>query len=240
MRAASIAAPIALAALLLAGCEDHPAASGRTSTPTTTTSAPNLSTFQPSATDKDPSKAIPGIKIREYAVGLHVEAPKRVNYDQSPPFGGAHDMIWAACNGVVYPKPVRSENMVHTLEHGAIWIAYNPDEIRGSALDALTAKVTGQTYLSISPYPGLDKPVSLQAWGHQLKLDDPDDPRIDQFIAALRMNQYTTPEPGASCDATPYFDVDDPPPFDPSPPGPGAMPVNGTATGPAGSPTSTG
>ncbi len=37
---------------------------------------------------------------------------------------------WATCNGVVYTKAVRIENMVHTLEHGAVWIAYNPDTIR--------------------------------------------------------------------------------------------------------------
>jgi Protein of unknown function (DUF3105) len=241
MRAAPIAAAACGALLLLAACDDDSAdANGLGSTSTTKPAPPpDLSTFKPSKANHDPAKAIPGIKIREYAIGLHIQAPQRVGYDQSPPYGGAHDMIWAACNGVVYTKAVRNENMVHTLEHGAVWIAYNPDQVSGDALDTLTAKVTGQTYISISPYPKLDKPVSLQSWGHQLKLDDVNDPRIDEFITALRLNQYTTPELGAPCDATQYFDVDDPPPFDPSPPGPDAMPVNGSSSGPAGGPTST-
>ena len=38
----------------------------------------------------------------------------------------------------------------------------------------------------MSPYPGLDAPISLQAWGYQLKVDNADDPRIDDFIKALR------------------------------------------------------
>jgi hypothetical protein len=49
----------------------------------------------------------------------------------------------------------------------------------------------------MSPYPGLDAPVSLQAWGYQLKLGAATDPRIDQFITALRIK--AAPEPGAAC-----------------------------------------
>ena len=239
MRAASAAVAVC-GLLLLAACDGSASGGGSVDgdDPTTTTTQ-SLSSFEPSESNQDPSKAIAGVKVREYTFGLHVQAPRRVAYDQSPPYGGAHDQVWAACNGVVYDKAVRSENMVHTLEHGAVWIAYNPDEVKGEALDTLTAKVTGQTFISISPYPGLDKPFSLQSWGHQLKLDDVADPRADQFITALRLNRYTTPELGAPCDQIPSFDVDDPPPFDPSPPGPGAMPVNGSASGPAGAPTST-
>jgi hypothetical protein len=118
--------------------------------------------------------------------------------------------------------------MVHALEHGAVWIAYDPETVRASDLEALAAKVDGQPYLMLSPYPNLDAPVSLQSWGHQLKLYEADDERIDQFITALRDNRYTTPEPGAPCGTSPDgFDVANPPPFDPSPPGPDAAPVEG-------------
>ena len=145
---------------------------------------------------------------------------QQVAYTHSPPFGGTHDGYWAACNGVVYPTAVRSENMVHALEHGAVWIAYNPDKITGDALKTLRAKIDGQPYSLMSPYPGLDQPISLQSWGHQLKLSDPNDPRIDQFIQSLRSNQYQYPEPGASCAALGpgQFDQDNPPPFAPAPP----------------------
>ncbi len=181
-----------------------------------------VAAFVPSAANHDPSTQIPGVVVATYKGGTHARPDQRVAYDLSPPMGGAHDQFWAACTGVVYPRAVRSENLVHSLEHGAVWIAYNPDQVSGAALDALTARVEGKPYTVMSPYPGLDRPISLQSWGHQLKLDTADDRRIDQFIAALRTNRYTHPESGASCQALGpgEFDQDNPPPFDPTPPGP--------------------
>ncbi|WP_245757390.1 DUF3105 domain-containing protein [Amycolatopsis xylanica] len=178
--------------------------------------------FVPSAADRDPSKRIPGV-VTEKAEGVHVLPGQRVAYDHLPPFGGKHDPVWAACNGAVYAKAVRTEHMVHALEHGAVWIAYNPDQVSGGALDQLKARVDGKPYMLLSPYPGLDKPVSLQSWEHQLKVDTVDDPRIGQFIVALRTNPNTYFEVGAPCDS-PQFDIDNPPPFDPAPPGADAVP----------------
>jgi hypothetical protein len=130
----------------------------------------------------------------------------------------------------VYDQPVRTENMVHSLEHGAVWIAYNPDLVDDATVSALEAKVDGRTYMSMSPYPGLDAPISLQSWGHQLKVDSVDDERIDHFIEALRLNRYAYPEVGASCSTLPSsFDPANPPPFDASAPGPDAVPMDGGA-----------
>ena len=149
-------------------------------------------------------------------------------YDKHPPLGGAHDQAWANCNGAVYEQAVRTEQMVHSLEHGAVWIAYDPGALAESDVALLAERVEGQPYLMLSPYPGIDKPISLQSWGHQLKVDRADDERIDQFIQALRDNEYTTPEPGAPCDTDPaVFDPANPPAFEPGEPGPDAMPVGG-------------
>ena len=189
-----------------------------------------LAQWQPSDTNKDPSTKIPGVVVKDYKSGQHVQPTQRVAYDQSPPFGGPHDGFWADCDGIVYPNAVRSENMVHALEHGTVWIAYNPDKVKGADLDKLKLKVTGKQFMMLSPYPGLDKAVSLQSWGHQLKVDSAGDPRIDEFISALRTNQYEYPEVGATCDAlgAGQFDPNNPPPFDPSKPGPDAVPMAGT------------
>lgn len=183
--------------------------------------------FTPSAENRDPSDKIAGVLKLDYPGALHVRPDERIAYTHSPPLGGAHDAYWAACNGVVYPTAVRQENLVHSLEHGAVWIAYNPDQVSGDALGTLGAKVDGQPYTVMSPYPGLDQPISLQSWGHQLKLSDAADPRIDQFITALRRNQYTHPEVGASCQAlgAGAFDPDNPPPFVPTP---AVSEINGT------------
>lgn len=186
--------------------------------------------FTPTADNQDPSTQIDGVlEVKDLAAG-HITPPLlRVAYDHVPPIGGPHDPPpdWAACNGQVYDKPVRNESMVHSLEHGAVWIAYNPEQVSGSALQTLRDRVEGQNYIMLSPYPGLDSPISLQSWGHQLKLNDANDERIDQFIRSLRLNQYTSPEVGASCDAAPgRFDPANPPPFDATPPGPDAAPMD--------------
>ncbi|OLT18211.1 hypothetical protein BJF78_12320 [Pseudonocardia sp. CNS-139] len=187
-----------------------------------------LAPFTPTAQNQDPSTQIPGVQVVPFEGGQHVEANQQVAYTHIPPMGGSHDYAWAACNGVVYPEALRSENAVHSMEHGAVWITYNPDQVTGAALDTLRAKVDNQPYTLMSPYPDLDQPISLQSWGHQLKLTDANDPRIDQFITALRVNQYQHPEPNASCNeiGPGGFSQDSPPPFAPPPaPGaPGAMP----------------
>lgn len=186
-----------------------------------------LAAFTPSAENQDPSTRIDGIVAEEVTAAGHVAPQERVAYEQFPPFGGPHDGIWADCAGTVYETAVRNENMVHSLEHGAVWIAYHPDQISGDALQQLTARVEGEAHTMLSPYPGLDSPISLQAWGHQLEVESADDPRIDQFIRALRLNQYNYPEVGASCDIpVTAFDPANPPPFDPAPPGPDARPLD--------------
>jgi len=188
-----------------------------------------LAPFRPTSENRDPSTQIPGVEVKQYEAQLHVQEPRRVAYDHYPPSGGPHDGVWAACTGTVYNQAVRNENMVHSLEHGAVWIAYDPARVSGPALEALQNKVRGESYSMISPYPGLDRPVALQSWGHQLKLDDPADVRVDQFMAALRANPNTHPEVGASCDAYPgLFDPEDPPPFVNTPPGPDAARMDGS------------
>lgn len=182
-----------------------------------------LEPFTPTAQNQDPSGQIEGVTVETYEASGHVQPVERVAYDQSPPFGGPHDGVWAACNGEVYDAPVRTENMVHSLEHGAVWIAYDPAQVSGDALASLRERVEGESHLMISPYPGPGAPISLQSWGHQLKVDSASDPRIDQFIQALRLNEYTYPEVGASCEAYPgAFDPANPPPFNPEPAGPDA------------------
>ncbi|ELB88445.1 hypothetical protein Rwratislav_34599, partial [Rhodococcus wratislaviensis IFP 2016] len=190
--------------------------------------------YAPSVENPDPSVNIDGVVKVDYPAGIHIQPTQRVAYDQSPPFGGPHDAIWATCTGTVYPNAIRTENAVHSLEHGAVWIAYNPDELSADQVETLKDKVDGETYTLMSPFPGLDSPVSLQSWGHQLKLDSVDDERIDQFITALRINKNTYPEVGASCSSIPGsgFDPDNPPPFDPSAPGADAVPMDGGGISP--------
>ena len=103
---------------------------------------------------------------------------------------------WQRCQGDVYPAQIANEHAVHALEHGAVWITYRPD-LPKDQVEKLASKVRGNDFMFMSPYPGLDKPISLQAWGYQLKVENANDSRIDAFIKALRQN--ATQEPGAAC-----------------------------------------
>jgi hypothetical protein len=144
---------------------------------------------------------IDGIQTYDYPAGQeHVETP--VAYTESPPVGGPHapPPQWADCTGTVYDIDIRHENAVHSLEHGAVWITYNPDEVSDADIDTLAQLVENESGRMMSPYAGLDAPISIQSWGHQLKLDSADDKRIRQFADLLTLNSEFTPEPGASCE----------------------------------------
>jgi hypothetical protein len=124
----------------------------------------------------------------------HKEGPQ--TYVTNPPVGGAHNAVWQNCMGDVYAEPIANEHAVHSLEHGAIWVTYKQG-LAADQVSKLQEKVQGRDYMLMSPMAGLDKNVSLQAWGYQLKLDNADDERIDDFIKALRLNASL--EPGAPC-----------------------------------------
>ncbi|MFC4147045.1 DUF3105 domain-containing protein [Micromonospora mangrovi] len=120
-----------------------------------------------------------------------------LKYAQSPPVAGPHNDAWQNCMGDVYDAPIANEHAVHSLEHGTVWITYRPD-LPADQVAKLKAKVQGKEKLMLSPYEGLDKPISLQAWGFQLKVDNADDGRIDDFIKTLRVNA-SIEGPTANC-----------------------------------------
>lgn len=123
----------------------------------------------------------------------HVEGT--VDYPQTPPAGGPHNAAWLNCG--VYTEPQQNEYAVHALEHGAIWVTYDPEAIAGDDLAALKSHLPA-TYMILSPYEGLDSPIALSGWNHQLTLDDPDDERIGEFFTEYWRSQ-NVPEPNASC-----------------------------------------
>jgi hypothetical protein len=144
------------------------------------------------------AKAIPGVIYKAEPDHNHITTA--VKYNSSPATGGNHSAIWADCSGTVYPNPIANENAVHSQEHGAVWITYKPG-LPASQVNTLAALVKGQDRMLMSPYPGLKKNISLQAWDYQLFVNKASDPRIQQFISALRFNPKTTPEQasGVTC-----------------------------------------
>lgn len=123
----------------------------------------------------------------------HVEGT--VSYPQTPPVGGDHNPVWQNCG--YYSSPVRNENAVHSMEHGAVWITYQPD-LPADQVEVLRNLAQNNSYVLVSPYPDLPAPVVASAWGKQLQLDSANDSRLEQFVSAFREGPQT-PEPGAPC-----------------------------------------
>ncbi len=144
------------------------------------------------------NKVPEGTQTFQYAGGDHTQQPgETVAYAENPPVGGTHDSVWQNCG--YYAAPVRSENAVHSLEHGAVWITYRPDLPRDQ-VDRLRKRAEDQTYVLVSPYPNLPDGVNVvaSAWNQQLQLPAVDDEKLDQFIRKFRQSPEA-PEPGAAC-----------------------------------------
>ncbi len=122
----------------------------------------------------------------------HVEGD--VEYATVPGAGGDHAPVWVNCG--FYPTAQIEEQAVHSLEHGAVWIAYRPD-LSGSELDQLV-DVAAQPFTLVTPVEGLDAPVVATAWGARIEVGNADDPALAEFLTFFRQGPQT-PEPGAPC-----------------------------------------
>jgi hypothetical protein len=134
--------------------------------------------------------------VEAFRVDSNAHTEENLTYDPAPPTGGEHYPVPATC-GFYESDPPPDEMLVHDIEHGAVWIAYDPDldDAQKSALSTLVAQ---QAKVTATPYPDLDSPLVVTAWARQLRLDSVGDPRLLQFIETYR-NSSNAPEPNAAC-----------------------------------------
>ena len=64
--------------------------------------------------------------------------------------------MWQNCG--VYDQPVEDSQAVHSMEHGAVWITYQPD-LPAEQVDQLRDLVGGSGYVLLSPYVDLPRRV---------------------------------------------------------------------------------
>jgi hypothetical protein len=93
--------------------------------------------------------------------------------------------------------PVEDRNIVASLATGAVWIAYRPD-LSEHDFQTLRSASDGVLDVLITPYPGLQAPVVLTAWGRQMEIQDPSDERIKLFVYVYK-NREWAPERDKSC-----------------------------------------
>ena len=133
-----------------------------------------------------------GTLFFDIADSTHTEGS--VEYEEDPPAGGPHAAVWQNCG--FYVDPIANETGVHSLEHGAVWITYQPG-LANDQVEHLMA-LGEMPFTLVSPYPDLDTAVVASGWGVQLRLDSALDPRLAQFVEWFAAGPQT-PEPGAPC-----------------------------------------
>lgn len=176
VKASSIWALAIVSVLGVSACSSDSSSSSTTADPTATTVG-----------------LIQGAQSYDGLARNHVDGT--VDYPQSPPVGGDHSPVWQNCG--VYDQPVRNENAVHSMEHGAVWLAYDP-ELPADQVAVLAAFAVNQTHVLVAPYQGLTNAVTAIAWGVQLALSSVTDPRLAQFVEKYQEGPQT-PELGVTC-----------------------------------------
>jgi hypothetical protein len=136
--------------------------------------------------------------------------PALDTYASIPPVSGPHDT--AVQSAGAYSEPVSPYRVLHSLEHGAVAVWYDPAAVSVNDLDTARAALQGQDHVILSPYsfPGeggsLPEPVALTAWHHLQRCSRLDPVAIGDFLRRYRTPtgdqlpptyEGDAPEPGA-------------------------------------------
>lgn len=115
-------------------------------------------------------------------------------YNSDPPTSGPHAETPAACG--VYRQPVPDVNALHSMEHGAIVLQYDPELSQEQIveLEEIGRDVGGE--IIVAPRPDNPAAVTLTAWTKLLVLDEVDGDVISAFE---REFGNRSPEAGAQC-----------------------------------------
>lgn len=115
-------------------------------------------------------------------------------YNSNPPTSGPHWASPAECK--IYTKEIPDESVLHSLEHGAVWVTYK-DKDNKELISKLTDLIKGESgKLILSPRSKNDSAIAVASWGKLMKLEEFDGEQISEFISA---NKNQSPEPFASC-----------------------------------------
>jgi hypothetical protein len=127
---------------------------------------------------------INGNPIREFRADRgHTNDP--VGYESVPPTTGDHSPSVASCG--IHATQIPDELFVHALEHGAVGVLYDPQEVEVDTIRDIEAKVGEYEDRTISaPYSGTDTPITVTSWTKLMRLDSYDADTVTEYIEAFR------------------------------------------------------
>ncbi|HJM88417.1 MAG TPA: DUF3105 domain-containing protein [Dehalococcoidia bacterium] len=97
----------------------------------------------------------------------------------------------------VYDHQVLDGNAIHSLEHGIIWISYDPELIAGESLQSLEDLANDFSRdVILSPREQNALPIYAVSWGRILRIDGTDGVEIDELRDFITTNRNRSPEPG--------------------------------------------
>ncbi|MDS0220039.1 DUF3105 domain-containing protein [Haloarcula sp. S1AR25-5A] len=117
----------------------------------------------------------------------HVAQGSAIDYERVPPLSGTH--YGSTVSAGFYEATPLLGSLVHTLEHGAVIIYYDPDAISPEARESLRefASVHTGTWQSVvvAPNPSDDPraPYVVTAWQHELTMDSYDAETVHAFLS---------------------------------------------------------
>ncbi len=115
-------------------------------------------------------------------------------YSSNPPTSGPHLASLQPCD--LYGDEVPDEAVIHSLEHGAVWITYKDKDDKELVSQLREVFEEESAKVILSPRSQNESVVAVASWGRLLKLDEFDKQQILDFIQSNRNN---SPEPLAQC-----------------------------------------
>ncbi len=136
----------------------------------------------------DQSQAIPILDDKNH---IHSDAP-RPEYNSNPPTSGPHH--GKTNERGVHEEEAPDELMVHNLEHGEVWISYQPD-VSASVVEELKDITNSYRKVVLTPRAGNDKDIALAAWGRLDTFDVNSDGTIDRSRIESFIKRYRNKGP---------------------------------------------
>ena len=111
--------------------------------------------------ESDSTPPIDFSTIKTFEGQTHVSQGTRVTYQSNPPTSGNH---WATpLRDGIYDEEKPDEAIVHSMEHGRVWISYKPS-ISNEIKDELVNLLKNRSTIILTPRAANDNDIALAAW----------------------------------------------------------------------------